>query len=371
MESKHIKTVLNIVVYAVGILILCIFGPKLLSFFMPLVIGWIIAMIANPLVKFFEKRLKIVRKHGSWIVIVVVLGAVITICYFVMAWLVDECMAFVKNVPAIYAAFVEEFEGVGNNLSNILKKFPGGIDEVVTEFFVNIDKYIGEFISNIGLPTLSFAGDIAMNIPNLIVVVVFTILSAYFFVADKEIISAGLRKIMPESFFDGSAWLKSMFSKAVGGYLKAQFKIMGVIATILFAGFLILRVDYAILWALLIALLDFLPFFGTGTVIGPWAIFELLAGNYSMMVGLAIIYFVCLLVHQLLQPKFIGDTVGMGSMATLIFMFMGYRLGGVLGMIVAVPFGIILTNLYKEGAFNKIIGDVKALVKDFNDYRKS
>lgn len=371
MESKHIKTILNIIVYIVGILVLCILGPKLISFFMPLVIGWIIALIANPLVRFCEKRLKIVRKHGSWMVIVVVLGAVITACYFIIAWLVKECMAFIKSVPALYAQFVEEFIGIGNNMSAILQKLPGSINEVITEVLVNLDTYIGELIGNLGMPTLSLAGDVAKNIPNLIVVVVFIILSAYFFVADKERISNGLKNIMPQSFWDQWAWLKGMFSKAVGGYLKAQFKIMGVIAIILFVGFLILGVDYAVLWALLISFLDFLPFFGTGAVIGPWAVFEFLAGDYYMTVGLAIIYLVCLLVHQLLQPKFIGDSVGIDSLATLLFMFVGYRVGGVLGMIVAVPIGIIIVNLYKAGAFNKIIGDVKALIKDFNDYRNS
>ncbi len=371
MESKHIKTILNIIVYIAGIFVLCILGPKLISFFMPLVIGGIIALIANPLVKFFEKKLKIVRKHGSWIVIVGVLGGVIAACYFVIAWLVEESMAFIESVPAIYAEFVEEFIGIGNNMSNILHKLPTGINKVITEVLVNLDTYLGEFIGNLGMPTLSLAGDVAKNIPNLIVMVVFIILSSYFFVADKEKISDGLKRVMPKVFFEKWEWLKSMFSKAVGGYLKAQFKIMGVIAVILFIGFLILRVDYAILWALLIAFLDFLPFFGTGAVIGPWAVFEFLAGDYYMTVGLAIIYLVCLLVHQLLQPKFIGDSVGMGSMATLIFMFVGYRVGGVLGMIVAVPIGIIIINLYKEGAFNKIIGDIKALVNDFNDYRNS
>lgn len=371
MEQKHIKTILNIIVYVVGILLLCTLGPKLISFFMPLIIGWIISLIANPLVKFCEKKLKIVRKHSSWIVIVVVLGGVIAVCYFVIAWLVEECMAFVQNVPSIYAEFVEEFIGIGNNLSNILNKLPDSINEMISEVLVNLDTYLGEFIGNLGMPTLSFAGDIAMNIPNLIVVVVFIILSAYFFVADKERISNGLKNIMPKGFWVQWDWLKGMFSKAVGGYLKAQFKIMGIIAIIIFVGLLILRVDYAILWALLIAFLDFLPFFGTGAVIGPWAVFEFLAGDYLMTVGLAIIYLVCLLVHQLLQPKFIGESVGIDSLATLIFMFIGYRVGGVLGMIVAVPVGIILVNLYKVGAFNKIVGDIKALVKDFNDYRNS
>ena len=90
-----------------------------------------------------------------------------------------------------------------------------------------------------------------------------------------------------------------------------------------------------------------------------------------MAIGLMIIYVICLLVHQLLQPKFVGDTVGMDPLATLVCMFIGYRFSSVVGMIIAVPIGIIIINLYKAGAFDKIIQDVKELVEDFNTYRKN
>lgn len=371
MQSKHVKTLINLLLYAVGIALLCVLLPKVLSFFMPFVVGWIIAWIANPLVRFFEKRLKIVRKHGTWLVIVGVLALVIAACYFALSFLVREGASFVKSLPSYYLSVVEGFRDIGNNLSGVFAKLPPDMREGITEFFVNIDSYIGELISSLGMPTLSVAGDIAKNIPNLLIQGIFMILSAYFFVADRERISRAVRALLPQSMMDAFAWLRRMFSQAVGGYFKAQFKIMGVIAAILWIGFLILRVDYAILWAILISLLDFLPFLGTGTAIWPWAAYQFMRGNYTMVVGLMIIYLICLLVHQLLQPKFVGDTVGMDSMTTLFVMFIGYRISNVFGMIIAVPIGIIIINLYKAGAFDKLIGDVKELVTDFNQYRKS
>lgn len=340
---------------------------------MPFVIGWIISLIANPLVKFFEKRLKIVRKHGTWVVIVGVLALVITACYFAIAWLVREGVGFVQNLPDMYSAMVQGFRDIGNNANTFFDKFnlPLNVNQGITEILANLDTYVGDLIGTIGMPTLSVAGDIVSNLPNLLVQAVFMFLSAYFFIADKDKISAALRKILPQWLFDRWAWIKRMFSKAVGGYFIAQFKIMGVIAAILFVGFLILKVDYAILWSLLIAFLDFIPFLGTGTAIWPWAAFQLMTGDYYMAVGLMIIYLICLLVHQLLQPKFVGDTVGMNPLTTLIFMFIGYRFSSVIGMIIAVPVGIILVNLHKAGAFDKIIGDIQELVSDFNQYRNS
>ena len=373
MQSKHVKTILNLLVYVIGILLICLLLPKLLRFFMPFVIGGIIALIANPLVRFFEKKLNIVRKHGTWLVIVGVLALVIAACYLVISWLIREGIGFIQNLPGMYSSMVEGFRDIGNNLILLMDRvnLPGNAQEGITQALTNLDTYTADLLGTLGAPTLSAAGDIVSHLPNLLIQAIFMFLSAYFFIADKDKISAGLRKFLPQSVFDRWAWIKKMFSRAVGGYFVAQFKIMGVIAAILFVGFLILRVDYAILWALLIAFLDFIPFLGTGTAIWPWAAFQLMTGDYYMAVGLMIIYLVCLLVHQLLQPKFVGDTVGMNPLATLIFMFIGYRISSVLGMIIAVPIGIIAINLYKAGAFEKIIGDAKALVSDFNEYRKS
>jgi len=345
MQSKHVKTILNLLIYGIGILLICLLLPKLLRFFMPFVIGWVIALIANPLVKFFEKRLKIVRKHGTWLVIVGVLAAVIGVCYAVISWLIREGVAFVEHLPEIYDAVTKGLQEIGVDASSLTE--------------------------SISFPSLSVATDAVSNLPNLLVQAIFMFLAAYFFIADKEKISAGFQKILPDFLVERWEWMKQIFSKAVGGYFIAQFKIMGVIAAILFVGFLILDVEYAALLALIIAFLDFIPFLGTGTAIWPWAAFQLATGDYYMTIGLMIIYLICLLVHQLLQPKFVGDTVGMDPLTTLIFMFIGYRLSGVIGMIIAVPVGIILINLFKAGAFDKLIGDVKTLMEDFNEYRNN
>lgn len=373
MQSKHVKTILNLLMYFIGILLICLLLPKLIKFFMPFVLGWIIAMIANPLVRFFEKKLKIVRKHGTWMVIAGALVLVVGVCYLLLAWLIREGIGFVQQLPQMYSAIAQGFRDIGNNLSEILTKWkiPVDVNHEVSDFFSNIDVYMGELIGKLGAPTLSVAGDVVSQLPNLLIQAIFMFLSAYFFIADREKISKGLRSLLPQSVFDYGAWIKRMFSRAVGGYFKAQLKIMAVIAAILFVGFLILGVEYSLLWAVLIALLDFLPFLGTGTAIWPWAAFQLLTGDYSMAIGLMIIYLICLLVHQLLQPKFVGDTVGIDPLTTLIFMFIGYRFSSVLGMIVAVPVGMILMNLYKEGAFDKIIHDIREMAADFNSYRRS
>ncbi len=290
----------------------------------------------------------------------------IGVCYLVISWLIQEGVGFIQQLPEMYAAAMSGFREIVGSM-----KLPANMQAGAEEFFSNIDTYAGELIGTLGMPTLSMAGDLVSHLPNLLVQAIFLFLSAYFFIADKEKISAGVQKMISQSARERWEWIRKMFSKAVGGYFVAQFKIMGVIAAILFVGFLILEVDYAFLLALVIAFLDFIPFLGTGTAIWPWAAFQLATGDYYMAVGLMIIYLICLLVHQLLQPKFVGDTVGMDPLTTLIFMFIGYRFSNVIGMIIAVPVGIILINLYKAGAFEKMIGDIKELAEDFNQFRNN
>lgn len=371
MDTKHKKTVINLILYFVGILLVCYFAPKLLRFFMPFVLGWIIAWIANPLVRFCENKLKIVRKHGSLVVIVGVLALVFTGGYFLISWGVQEVIAFGKSLPDTYVMTQQGFRDILNNLSGLRAILPEQIQADLAEILIDIDAYVGQVIGTIGGPTLEFAGDIAQKMPNLLVMAIFMLLSAYFFVADQERISQQLHRLIPHSVLDRWQWTKEIFSKAVGGYFIAQFKIMGVITVILLIGFLILGVEHSMLLALLIAFLDFIPFLGTGTVIWPWAAFLFLSGKYYMAAGLMVIYLICLLVHQLLQPKFVGDTVGMDSLTTLVFMFIGYRFGGVFGMIVAVPVGMTIVSLYRVGAFDQMLCDVRALVRDFNAYRKN
>ena len=138
---------------------------------------------------------------------------------------------------------------------------------------------------------------------------------------------------------------------------------MAIVFVILIAGFSMMGVRYAVLLGLLIAFLDFLPFFGTGTAMIPWALYKLLIGNYKMAIILIIIYVITQAVHQLLQPKLISDSVGINPLVTLVLLYVGYKISSVLGMILAVPIGMVLINMVQAGAFDYILDDVNILVE--------
>ena len=159
--------------------------------------------------------------------------------------------------------------------------------------------------------------------------------------------------------------LADNFRGVIGGYFKAQFKIMAIIWIVLVVGFMFMRVKFAIFIAFLVAFLDMLPFFGTGTALIPWALFRILSGDMKMAVELTILYLFTQLLRRILEPKLVGDSIGIDPLATLVFMYAGYKLAGVLGMILAVPIGAIIINFYKMGVFDNMMRGCKEALEDF------
>ena len=261
-------------------------------------------MIANPLVRLLERRLKLVRKHGSMITIIGVLAAVILIGYLAGAKLVSETVNLIGSLPEIYENSKLDFEEVGENLQGFYEKLPVGVQKNISEVLADLSGYISGVVQAIGEPTFEAAGNFAKNVPGTLIGIIMCILSAYFFTADRDVILGMLQKNVPEGVWKRCSDVISDLKHVVGGYFKAQFKIMGVVYVILVIGLLILKVNYVLLVALVIAFLDALPFFGTGTVLGPWAILKILSGDYTMAVGLIILYLVTQLVRQIIPVSY-------------------------------------------------------------------
>ncbi|NLL78850.1 MAG: sporulation integral membrane protein YtvI [Clostridiales bacterium] len=370
MKKRYMKAIVNLFVAAVTLL-LCIFVlPKLLMFFMPFVIGWIISLIASPLVRFFEEKLKVKRKAGSAVVIVSVIAGVILLFYVASVKLVQEAAGFIQSLPEMWQSMEADFASIGKNLDVLFARFPREVQEWFTNISLNAEDYIGDLVSNISTPTMNAVGNFAKNVPTVIISIIMCLLASYFFVADKEGINSFCKRCMPAALQEKWFLITGSVKSAVGGYFKAQFKIEVWIYLLLVIGLMILGIDYSFLIAFGIAILDLLPFFGTGAVMWPWAIVKFLSGDYKMTIGLLIIWGVGQLVRQIIQPKIVGDSIGLAPMPTLLLLFIGYKFGGVLGMIIAIPIGIVVVNMYEAGVFNSARDSIRILVNGVNSFRK-
>jgi len=374
-ESKktlYAKIIFNYILATAVVLLLIFVLPKLLKFMWPFVVGWIIALIVNPVVQFLEKRLKLLRKHGTAIVIVLVLALVITLLYFLLYALITQGINFSKNIPELYKTASENLQTTINEWRSDDSILPEGAKDALDNAVDKIGEVINNFAKDIMSSKLnvSTAGTVVINVAEALLMTVITILTSYFLTAEHDNLIKRYHELMPAQLKKPYKMIKENIINALVGYFKAQFKIMVCIFIILAIGLLCLGVKYALLIALIIAFVDFLPVLGSGTIIWPWCVYDIMVGKYVMAIVLFALYIVCQVVRNFLQPKLVADSIGLSPLATLFFMFIGYRLGGVLGMIVGIPVGMILEAFYKGGLFDNLIRGAKIIAADLDEWRK-
>ena len=362
-ERPYWKVAVSLLLSVGATVLFVVVGIKLIGYFMPFVIGWLISVIAHPLVCWLEKRLKIKKKFGSVLVIVLVLGMIVLLAYLGITKLAQEIGNFSDNFPQMYSDVEQGVRDIGDKLHGMIELLPDAIRNAGNVVLSNIDEWVGGLIRKISTPTVTAAGNMAMKIPSLLIGFIVAIMSAYFFIAQREEVIAWCNKVAPVSVKKRMKMVNQNLHTAVGGYFKAQFKIMFVIAIILLIGLSFLHVKYAILLAIVISFIDMLPVFGTGTIMIPWFVFELLIGEYKYAIGLIVLYVITQVVRQVIQPKLVGDSMGLNPIVTLIFLYIGYKVGSVFGLLIAVPIGMILLNMYQAGAFDYILDDAKILLK--------
>ena len=367
---KYCKALANLTIALVIFLVVILLVPRVLLFFSPFVVGWLIALLASPLVRFFEEKVKLKRKASSAFVIIAVIALVVLFLYLIGVKLVDEMMGLINELPNMWANVEADFADISRNFSIFFKRLPMDVQNSINDFTQQLGGYIGEAFSKISTPTINAVGNFAKQLPSVLIGVIMALLSSYFFVAERAMVVEYFRKYVPASLQARFQMIRRSLVKAVGGYFKAQLKIEVWMYLLLVIGLSILKVDYALLIALGIAFMDFFPFFGTGTIMVPWAILKILSGDYTMAIGLLIIWGVGQLARQLIQPKIVGDSVGVSPIPTLFLLYIGYKFGGVFGMIAAVPIGLIVMTMYQEGAFDTTRDSLLILLAGINKFRR-
>lgn len=373
-KDLHRRILVNLGVALAGVLFLIFVVPQLVRFLMPLIVAWIVAMIANPIIRFLEKRIKIMRKHGSALVIILVLAALIAAFYGLAVLVASQFSSWVTELPEVYDSVTQNLQHLFRLLHQKYNIIPADVKLAFDQQENMLDSYIQKAIDGllkmVKSGSLSKVSSLASSLMDFLVYAILTILASYFMTVEKDHFTKLLQEKTPAGVQRIWDKIKKIFIRAIGGYFKAHFQIMIVIFFITVIPFAFMGISYSGLLAVVIAIVDFLPFFGAGTVLVPWAVYRLVTGSYTYAAILFVIYVVVLIVRQALEPKLIGDNIGTSPFETLVFMLVGYRLAGMLGLIVGIPVGMILVECYREGMFDDYIRGIKILARDINEYRK-
>ena len=264
-----------------------------------------------------------------------------------------------KNELGITFVYVTHDQEEALTMSDRIAVMNAGVIE-------QLGTYIGGFLQDLAA---SAGGVVARTLPDVLVHTIVVLLSSYLFLAEHDVIVQRIKDVMPGAVKRYMGLIKKDVRQVIGGYFLAQFKIMFVVALVLMGGLMLLGVRYWAVLAVAIALLDFLPMFGTGTVLIPWAAVKLFTGDFAYAAGLGLLYVLSQAVRQIIQPKIVGDSMGLPPLTTLFFLFLGYRLRGLAGMILAVPVGLIFIKFYEYGAFDSLINSVKELAREIEEIR--
>ncbi|MCL2718070.1 MAG: sporulation integral membrane protein YtvI [Lachnospiraceae bacterium] len=365
----YVKAILNLIVFGIVTLAIMFLLPRLFIYFMPFVIGAIIAWVASPIIRFLERKLKVRRKFSSAIVIILVIALILALTYLIGVWIFNYIIDFLGEWPLMWVGIQNEVAAMGDKFALVINQLPDEVRITILNIPANLGNYFADMVTAVSVPTFEAVGRFASNLPLIIVNVVMCLLSSYFFIAERDYF-ANMGKYVPRTISSKFVVIKDSIKQSVGGYIIAQLKIEVWIYPIIAIGFLILKVEYALLIAVGIAFLDFLPIIGTGLVLIPWAIVKLFNGDYFSFAGLLIIQIGSQIIRQIIQPKIMGDTIGVPPIPTLFLLYLGFRLAGIFGMIIALPVGIIIINLYQAGVFESTKRSLRIIIGGLNRFRK-
>lgn len=367
-KKIHLKIIANLIVSFSVILLIIFLLPKLILFFMPLIIAWIVAMLANPLIHFLEQKVKIMRKHGTALIIVLIIALLSFLIYILLVAVINQAVSLSHDFPSIYNTVVNNIQSILTKMHKRIHFLPDDLGQLLGSGSGIINNFIKNTFGGAKSGAVSTVIHFSSSIADFLIMAILTILASYFMTVEKENISAFIKRNTPKEFSKYVTLTKQIISKAFVGYFVAHFKIMGIIFVITSIPYFFLGIKHFIFIAVITAIVDFLPFFGTGTILIPWAVYELCMGNFVYAAVLSILYVVTIIVRQFLEPKLIGDSVGLSPFATVIFMLIGYKLGGMLGLILAIPVGMFVVIFYKEGMFDQQIRGLKILIHDLYEY---
>ena len=158
------KVVASLAISLAGTALFLYFGYKLLGFFMPFVIGWLIASIASPVVVWLEKRVNLIKKWGSALIIIVVLGLVGLVAYLSVSTLAREVISLMRDIPDIYQDLESGMDMIGENLNGIFRMLPAGIQDGWHTIMNNLDKTAGDIIGRHSETKVSVVGRVHQGV---------------------------------------------------------------------------------------------------------------------------------------------------------------------------------------------------------------
>lgn len=353
------------VLLVAAVLLLVFVVIPLVSLLMPFVLALILAWLLNPAVRWLKKRLDVSRKVISLVVLILAFGTVGGLCYALCWALVNQIVSLFDNWRPILDSIMTTVGNVGQWFERLGDILPDGLVDTGDDLIRALSGWL-ESLDLSGQVTnlASWATGMVSGIPSFAVAVVVFLMASYFITSDYPRLRYLVTDQMPANLRAFGSDVRRIFMEAFGGYLKSQLLLSLGVFVILAVGFLIIRQPYSLLLAFGLAVMDFIPIIGAGTVMVPWAVVDLITGDYRQAIELMVIWGIIALFRRVGEPKILGDQTGLSPILSLVGIYVGMRVGGVLGMVVGPLLLLVCINLAKLGIFRPVAADLRLAVRD-------
>lgn len=345
--------------FFLGIGILLYLAFRLSLVLVPIIIAYVLSLLMEPLVGLLNKKARIPRKLAAGISLLLVVSTAGFLLALLATKLFAEILLVSQYLPKyftdIYNNVNSSMAGMTDFYSFLPPELTGNLQGVFTSVLKTVADLLTSFVKGIV--------NTAISLPEALIFTLITIISTFFFSADKERIGDYFRQHIPDSWTDRVTSIRKDLFFALFGYVRAQLIMMSITFTELLIGFSIIGVKYALLLAVVISIIDALPILGTGGVLIPWAIYSFMTSNTRIGISLIVLYLIVLAVRQMVEPKVLSDQIGLHPLVTLSAVYAGLQLFGVGGMILG-PISILIirnifTSLVKSSSIKEFLSAIR------------
>ncbi len=349
LESRR-SFIINITYFAIIAALFLLFFRYVVGWLMPFIVGFMLASSANPIVTKICDKTKVNRKICGFVILLLEYVILVLLFWYLGTKVINSAQLVFANLPRYFDEnIVPMWNSIKDSINHMTKDLP---PETLEQLSAVTDGAFGglrDLFSGLSERVVSFVAQTTSQIPFYFLSIIFTVLSSFFICMEYDKIKEFVKKLLPRRIVDLISDTKLQLGKTLLKYAKAYGIILLMTFTELLIGLSILGVDNALGIAAIIAVFDILPVLGTGGIMIPWAIFSFSAGNYFLGVGLLVVYLITIIIRNFAEPKIIGMQLGLHPLVTLVTIYVGYRIYGILGMIGFPVCVTILIALHKTG----------------------
>ena len=373
--EKRRAFIINFIYAVICIGLFFVFMKFCIGTLAPFIIAFILAFVLQRPIKFLQRKLHL-KSHGVIsfllvLLVVMLVAGVLSVAVFV---LFNELKGFADYLTSQFSSIDEIIETIKTYVMSVVVRLPEGIRGTVNGYVTNAFNSLGNGQTKIDLSMLSAplsgAWSVVKSLPSAILACVVAVVSCFFVAADYDKIKELFLSFFKKEKRDYIVKTKRTAIKAIAKLLKAYVSIMAITFAEMFLGLFLLKLigvydgSYIAIISFVTCIIDIIPVLGTGTVLIPWAVYNLIFGNFGMGIGLIVIYAVVTVIRQIVEPKLVANQAGLPAIITIMAMFLGVRIFGAFGIII-LPFTvIILKQLYDEGIFSTTQKVSNASVKE-------